>query len=73
MSGAPDVKRLSRSDVRPFHIGGYAVVQRWLQARRHQRLSNEQLAQYQMLVSVARETMRLMNDIDQLIPNWPLE
>jgi predicted helicase len=60
------------ADVRSFHIGGYAVVQRWLQARRHQPLGNEQLAQYQTLVFVARETMRLMNEIDQRIPNWPL-
>ncbi len=55
-----------------FHIGGYQVCQKWLKDRKGRTLSYDELTHYQKVVVALKETIRLMEEIDQLIPDWPL-
>jgi secreted Zn-dependent insulinase-like peptidase len=55
-----------------FHIGGYQVCEKWLKDRRGRRLTNDDLAHYQKIVVALNETIRLMREIDEVIPGWPL-
>ncbi|MCJ7667332.1 MAG: N-6 DNA methylase, partial [Anaerolineae bacterium] len=56
-----------------FHIGGYQVLQKWLKDRRGRTLSIDDSEHYQKIVVALKETMRLMEEIDGLIPSWPLK
>lgn len=56
-----------------FHIGGYQVLQKWLKDRRGRKLSIDDSEHYQKIVVALKETMRLMEEIDGLIPSWPLK
>ena len=56
-----------------FHVGGYQVCQKWLKDRKGRTLSYDDLTHYQKIVVVLNETMRLMAEIDALIPAWPVE
>jgi len=58
-----------------FHIGGYQVAQKWLKDRQkeHRMLSYDELTHYQKIMAALKETIRLMAEIDALIPGWPLE
>ena len=56
-----------------FHIGGYQVCQKWLKDRKGRTLSYDDLTHYQRIVVALKETIRLMAEIDALIPSWPLE
>jgi predicted helicase len=56
-----------------FHIGGYQVAQKWLKDRKGRTLTYDELTHYQKIVVALKETIRLMSEIDQLIPNWPVE
>jgi hypothetical protein len=60
-------------EVWSFHIGGYQVCQKWLKDRKGRTLSYDDLTHYQKIVVALKETIRLMTEIDALIPNWPLE
>jgi predicted helicase len=62
-----------REDVWNFHIGGYQVCEKWLKDRKGRKLSFDDLFHYQKIVVALKETMRLMEDIDSLIPAWPVE
>jgi hypothetical protein len=55
-----------------FHIGGYQVLQKWLKDRKGRKLSADDLTHYQRIVIALRETIRLMAEIDQAIPKWPI-
>jgi len=56
-----------------FHIGGYQVCQKWLKDRKGRKLSYDDLVHYQKIVVAIKETKRLMAEIDQVIPSWPIE
>jgi len=56
-----------------FHIGGYQVCQKWLKDRKGRTLTYDELTHYQKIVVALKETIRLMAEIDQLIPGWPLD
>jgi predicted helicase len=56
-----------------FHIGGYQVCQKWLKDRKDRTLSYDERTHYQKVVVALTETIRLMKEIDQLIPSWPIE
>jgi len=58
-----------------FHIGGYQVCQKWLKDRQkeHWTLTYDELVHYQKIVIALKETIRLMEEIDNLIPGWPME
>ncbi len=60
-------------EVWEFHVGGYQVCEKWLKDRRGRKLSFEDLKHYQRTVVALRETIRLMAEIDGLIPAWPIE
>jgi len=60
-------------DVWEFQIGGYQVLHKWLKDRKGRKLSFDDLFHYQRIVVALKETMRLMEEIDGLIPAWPIE
>jgi predicted helicase len=55
-----------------FHIGGYQVCDKWLKDRRGRTLTFDDQQHYQRITVALRETIRLMAEIDALIPGWPL-
>jgi predicted helicase len=55
-----------------FHIGGYQVCEKWLKDRKGRKLSYEDIQHYQRIVMALNETIRLMREIDELIPDWPI-
>ncbi|MBI2843364.1 MAG: N-6 DNA methylase [Armatimonadetes bacterium] len=59
-------------EVWDFHIGGYHVLEKWLKDRRERKLTWEDQQHYQKIVVALNETMRLMGEIDEAIPSWPL-
>ena len=61
------------SDVWNFQIGGYQVCEKWLKDRKGRTLSYDDLTHYQRIVVALKMTIRLMAEIDDLIPSWPLE
>jgi predicted helicase len=68
-------------DVWNFHIGGYQVCHKWLYDRRGKRgqpgrtLTEDDIAHYQRIVVALKETIRLMEEIDEVIEahgGWPI-
>jgi len=55
-----------------FHIGGYQVCEKWLKDRKGRKLSYDDTQHYQKIVVSLKETIRLMTEIDELIPSWPI-
>jgi len=60
-------------EVWDFHIGGYQIAQKWLKDRKSRALTYDELTHYQKVIVALKETIRLMAEIDKLIPNWPVE
>jgi predicted helicase len=60
-------------EVWEFRIGGYQVCEKWLKDRRGRKLSYEDLTHYQKVVVALKETIRLMEEIDKAIPEWPIK
>ncbi len=59
-------------EVWSFEVGGYRVCEKWLKDRRKEMLSLDDLIQYQRIVTVLAKTILLMDEIDDIIPVWPL-
>jgi len=62
-------------DVWNFHVGGYQVCHKWLKDRKGRRLAYDDVTHYQRMVAALSETIRLMNEIDQVIDahgGWPI-
>jgi predicted helicase len=60
-------------EVWDFHIGGYKVCEKWLKDRRGRQLSYDDLTHYQKVLVALKETIRIMEEIDQAIPEWPIK
>jgi len=63
------------SEVWNFHIGGYQVCDKWLKDRKGRKLSIDDITHYQKIVVALKETIRLMNEIDDTIKEhagWPV-
>ncbi len=60
-------------EVWEFQIGGYQVLDKWLKDRKGRKLTFDDLFHHQKIVVALKETMRLMEEIDDLIPSWPIE
>jgi len=45
----------------------------WFKDRTRRKLSFDDLFHYQKIVVAREETMRLMEETDELIPSWPIE
>jgi len=54
------------------HVGGYQVCEKWLKDRKGRKLSYDDVQHWQRIVVAMQETMRLANEINALIPGWPL-
>ncbi len=55
-----------------FYIGGYQVCQKWLKDRKGRTLSDEDIRHYQRIIVALKETMVLMEKIDEAIPSFPI-
>ncbi len=55
-----------------FHIGGYQVMEKWLKDRKGRKLTWDDIQHYQKIAVALTETKRLMEEIDSLIPSWPI-
>ncbi len=60
-------------EVWEVRVGGYQVLDKWLKDRKGRRLSSGDIRHYQRIVVALSETRRLMREIDETIPSWPLE
>ena len=58
-----------------FKIGGYQVLDKWLKDRKKAKrtLSFDDVLHYQKIVIALKETIQLMEEIDQLIPGFPIQ
>jgi uncharacterized membrane protein len=54
-------------DVWAFRVGGYAIGQRFLRDRAGRRLSEGEIMRYRRALAAARETLKEMAAIDELI------
>jgi predicted helicase len=58
-----------------FHIGGYQVSYKWLKDRKGRTLTFDDIKHYQRIVGALAETIRLMEQIDEVIDahgGWPI-
>ena len=55
-----------------FKVGGYQVCEKWLKDRKGRVLSGDDITHYQRVVVALKETIRLMEEIDEIIPGWPM-
>lgn len=62
-------------EVWEFMIGGYQVCEKWLKDRKKAErvLSTDDLKHYMKIVVSLRETIRIMSEIDKVIPEWPMK
>lgn len=60
-------------EVWEFQVGGYQVCAKWLKDRRGRQLSYDDLTVYQKIVVALKETIRLMEEVDSAVGEWPLE
>ncbi|MEC4984428.1 MAG: type ISP restriction/modification enzyme [Oscillatoria sp. PMC 1068.18] len=57
-----------------FKIGGYQVLDKWLKDRKkaQRSLSFDEILHYQRVVVALTETRKIMREIDELIPSFPI-
>ncbi|MFM6309156.1 MAG: type ISP restriction/modification enzyme, partial [Dolichospermum sp.] len=57
-----------------FKIGGYQVLDKWLKDRKNAKreLSIEEINHYQKIVIALTETLQIMEEIDIIIPGFPI-
>jgi predicted helicase len=58
-----------------FHVGGYQVCHKWLKDRKGRKLTYDDLTHYQYIVAALAETIKIMQNIDEVINNsggWPI-
>lgn len=54
-------------EVFKFMIGGYQVLDKWLSDRKNTTLSLEELMHYLKIIVSLKETIRVMNEIDEVV------
>jgi len=59
-------------EVWEFHVGGYQPCQKWLKDRKGRALSYDDMQHYRKIVVAQADTIRLMAEIDAVIPAWPI-
>jgi predicted helicase len=60
-------------EVWEFEIGGYQVCYKWLKDRQGERLLEDEIRRFKTIIYSVSETYDLMNEIDEIIPSWPIE
>jgi hypothetical protein len=61
------------SDVWTFRIGGYKVCYNWLKTRRNLQLTIDDLKHFEGILIAIDETLKIMEKIDEAIPEWPIK
>ncbi len=56
-----------------FQVGGYQPCHKWLKDRIGRQLTYDDLTHYQRMVVALHETIRAMAEIDDAIPEWPIQ
>jgi hypothetical protein len=56
-----------------FHVGGYQVCEKWLKDRKGRTLSYDDVEHYRHVTEAIRQTLRLMAEVDEAVPSWPME
>lgn len=59
-------------EVWDFHIGGYQVAEKWLKDRKGRMLTFDDVMHYQRVIAALAETIRLMQEVDEAIGEWPM-
>ena len=59
-------------DAWEFTVGGYKVCEKWLKYRRGRTLTDADLTHYGEIVVAIAETIRVMDEIDGEIEDWPI-
>ena len=60
-------------EVWEFQVGGYQVCGKWLKDRKGRALSYDDQKHYHRIVVALKETIQRMEDIDKIIPSWPIQ
>jgi len=60
------------SEIWEYHLGGYQVCHKWLKDRNKRELTKEEVLHYQRILIAISETLRLMQKIDERIPEFPI-
>jgi len=55
-----------------FHVGGYQVCEKWLKDRKGRELSFGDIQYYQKIVVALAETIRVIGELESLVPQWPI-
>lgn len=55
-----------------IQIGSYQPLEKWLKDRKGRKLATEDVQHYLRMIIALRETRRIMAEIDNIIPVWPL-
>ena len=58
MAGVPDA-------VKEFHVGGYAVLTRWMKQRSQRQINELDVAYFHRLVDAIQQTLDITDRIDQ--------
>jgi hypothetical protein len=58
-------------EVWAMQVGGYRPAQKWLDDRKGRTLNIDDIRHYTRLIAALRETRRVMDAIDALVPEWP--
>lgn len=61
-------------EVWKFMVGGYQVLDKWLKDRKkaERTLSPDDQIHYMKIIVSLRETIKIMKEIDEVIPEWPM-
>ena len=62
-----------RPEVWEYEVGGYQVCSKWLKDRRGAVLTLTDITHYERLVATVDQTLGIAEEIDVLIPQWPLD
>ncbi len=55
-----------------FRIGGYQVAEKWLKDRQGRNLTYPEIEHFRKTLTALARTGKLMEELDRLIPGWPL-
>lgn len=59
-------------EVWEFSIGGYKICKRWIEWRNKRNIYNSDIDHYKKILYSIKETIKYMNELDKLIPKFPI-
>lgn len=59
-------------EVWEYRIGGYQVAEKWLKDRKDRMLTYDDVTHYQRVIAALAETIRLMQEVDEAVAEWPI-